>query len=42
MTIAGNLKDMFRAMTPANDLDFRYGVDSPTLRVEQMVVAGLS
>ncbi|NCC03220.1 MAG: TldD/PmbA family protein [Proteobacteria bacterium] len=42
MTIAGNLKDMFKVMTPANDLDFRYGVDSPTLRIEHMVVAGLS
>lgn len=40
MTIAGNLKDMFRNLTPANDLVFRYGVDAPTLRVESMMVAG--
>jgi PmbA protein len=40
VTIAGNLKDMFRAMTPANDLVFRYGTDSPTVRVDGMTVAG--
>ena len=40
MTIAGNLKDMFLHVTPANDLKFRTGVDSPTLRVDGMTVAG--
>ena len=39
-TIAGNLKDMFRALTAANDLEFRYGVNVPTLRVDGMTVAG--
>ncbi len=39
-TIAGNLKDMFRALTPANDLVFRHGVNVPTLRIEGMTVAG--
>ncbi|MBW6528089.1 TldD/PmbA family protein [Sphingomonas sp. RHCKR7] len=39
-TIAGNLRDMFRALTPANDLVFRHGVNVPTLRVEGMTVAG--
>ena len=38
-TIAGNLKDMFLALTPANDLEFRYGTNAPTLRVEGMTVA---
>ena len=38
-TIAGNLKDMFLAMTAANDLVFRYGVNVPTLRVDGMTVA---
>jgi PmbA protein len=42
ITIAGNLKDMFRAITPANDLVFRYGTDAPTLRVDGMTVAGAS
>lgn len=40
MTVAGNLKDMFRAITPADDLDLRYGIDAPTLRVDGMTVAG--
>ncbi|HLJ51872.1 MAG TPA: TldD/PmbA family protein [Rhizomicrobium sp.] len=40
ITIAGNLKDMFRNLTAANDLEFRYGINAPTLRVEGMTVAG--
>ena len=41
MTIAGNLKDMFLNMTPADDLQFRHGVNAPTLLVEGMSLAGL-
>ena len=40
ITIAGNLKDMFMALTPADDLELRYGIDSPTVRVDGMSVAG--
>ncbi|HEY1961925.1 MAG TPA: TldD/PmbA family protein [Rhizomicrobium sp.] len=40
VTIAGNLKDMYRNVTPANDLEFRYGMNAPTLRVEGLTVAG--
>ncbi len=40
ITIAGNLKDMFAAMVPADDLEFRYGTNSPTLLVEGMTVGG--
>lgn len=40
VTIAGNLKEMFRNLTPANDLDFRYGTNVPTLRVEGLTLAG--
>jgi PmbA protein len=40
VTIAGNLKDMFLRLMPANDLEFRYGTNAPTLRVEGMTVAG--
>ena len=40
ITIAGNLKDMFLAMTPANDLEFRYGTNAPTIRVEGLSVGG--
>jgi PmbA protein len=40
VTVAGNLKDMYRNMTAANDLEFRYGVDAPTVRIEGLMVAG--
>ena len=40
VTVAGNLRDMFRHLTPASDLSFRYGVDSPTVRIDGMTVAG--
>jgi len=39
-TIAGNLKDMFLNLTPANDLEFRYGTNVPTIRVDGMTIAG--
>jgi PmbA protein len=31
---------MFRTLTPANDLEFRFGINAPTLRVEGLTVAG--
>ncbi len=40
VTIAGNLKEMFLHLTPANDLVFRYGTNAPTLRIEGMTIAG--
>jgi PmbA protein len=40
VTIAGNLKDMFLHLTPADDLVFRHGTNAPTLRVEGMTLAG--
>ena len=39
-TVAGNLKAMFAGLTPANDLEFRYGINVPTLRIDGMTVAG--
>ena len=39
ITVAGNLKDMLRALVPADDLEFRYAVNVPTLRVDGMTVA---
>jgi PmbA protein len=39
ITIAGNLKDMFRAAVPACDLEFKYGTNAPTIRVEGLTVA---
>jgi PmbA protein len=40
ITVAGNLKDMFLNLTPADDLVFRYGTDAPTLRIDGLTVAG--
>lgn len=40
ITVAGNLREMFLNMTPAADLEFRYGTNAPTIRVEGMTVAG--
>ena len=40
LTIAGNLNDMFARMTRADDLEFRYGTNSPTVRIDGMTVAG--
>ncbi len=40
VTIAGNLKDMFLHLTPASDLQFRYGTNAPTCRIEGMTIAG--
>jgi PmbA protein len=39
ITIAANLVEMLRYLEPASDLQFRRGIDSPTLRVPVMTVA---
>ncbi|MGB6536367.1 MAG: TldD/PmbA family protein [Xanthobacteraceae bacterium] len=40
VTIAGHLSEIFKSLTPANDLLFRYGTNAPTVRVEGLTVAG--
>jgi len=40
VTVAGHLLDMFRSLTPANDLAFKFVTNAPTLRVEGLTVAG--
>jgi PmbA protein len=40
MTVAGNLKDIFARLQAADDLEFKTGADSPTLRVDDLTVAG--
>ena len=40
ITIAGNFKDMFENITLADDLEFEYSTNSPTMMIEGMVVAG--
>lgn len=40
VTIAGHLLPMFKSLVAANDLEFRYGVNSPTLRIEGLTLGG--
>ena len=40
VTIAGKLIDMFQTLFPANDLEFRFGTNAPTVRVEGLTVGG--
>jgi PmbA protein len=40
ITIAGNLVDMFAALVAADDLEYRYSANVPTLRIDGMTVAG--
>jgi PmbA protein len=41
VTIAGNLSDMFLALSPASDLEFRGTINAPTSLVGEMTVAGV-
>ena len=40
VTIAGHLIEMFKSLAPANDLEFRYGINAPTLRIEGLTLGG--
>jgi PmbA protein len=40
VTIAGNLLDMFAHLSTANDLEFRYSTNVPTIRIDGMTLAG--
>ena len=40
ITIASNLIDMFATLEPGSDLEFRRGIDAPTLLVPEMTVGG--
>ena len=40
ITIAGNFKDIFQNIILADDLEFEYATNSPTMMIEGMVVAG--
>lgn len=40
ITIAGNLRDMFMRLIPANDLEYRFSTNAPSVLVENMAVAG--
>ena len=41
ITIASNLKEIFANMIPANDLKFESSINSPSLFIEKMTVAGV-
>jgi PmbA protein len=40
ITIAGNLTDMFRQLTPASDLVYRRAANAPTVAVDGLTIAG--
>lgn len=40
MTIGGHLNEMFASMVAADDLELKYGMDSPTVRIEGLLVGG--
>jgi len=40
VTIAGHLLDIFKSVVPANNLEFRYAVNAPTLRIEGLTLGG--
>src|SRR5581483_3791394 len=40
VTIAGHLLGMFKSLVAANDLEFRYGINAPTLRIEGLTLGG--
>ncbi len=40
ITISGNLIEMYAHLSAASDLEFRYGIDAPTVRIDAMTVAG--
>jgi PmbA protein len=41
VTIAGNILDMYKMLTPASNLEMITGIDAPTLMIDKMIVAGL-
>ncbi len=40
ITVAGNLKDMFPRIVPADDLVYRYATNAPTVLIEGLTIAG--
>jgi PmbA protein len=41
VTVAGNLLEIYKSLTAANDLEFNSAIVSPTLLVQGLTVAGL-
>jgi PmbA protein len=40
LTIAGNLIDMYSRLVPANDLEYRFGINAPSVMIEGLTIAG--
>lgn len=40
LTVAGNLIDMYARLVPANDLEYRFGINAPSVMVEGLTIAG--
>lgn len=40
VTLAGNLLEMFKSIIPADDLEFKYGVNAPSILIPEMTLAG--
>ncbi|MEJ1157742.1 TldD/PmbA family protein [Prosthecomicrobium sp. N25] len=40
ITVAGNLKDMYPRLTPASDLEYRFGINAPSVMIEGLTIAG--
>lgn len=40
VTVAGNLKDMFRELVAADDLEYRFATNAPTVAIGGMTIAG--
>jgi PmbA protein len=38
--VAGNLIEIFQNLLPASDLEFRFGTNAPSVRVEGLTVGG--
>ena len=41
VTIAGNMNDILKKIVPANDLKIKENMNSPTILVENMTLAGI-
>ena len=41
ITIAGNLENIFKSLIPADDLEFNFGINSPSLFIENLTVGGI-
>ena len=41
ITIASNLIKMFESLIPADDLDFNFGINAPSILIENMMVGGV-